>query len=203
MRTRQNLLALNAAIEAARAGEAGRGFAVVADEVRKLAEKTMAATREVAEVLSGIQRDAAHNIATVDQTVEGMSRTTDLTHQSDEALREIVALSDKTSEQIRSIAAASEQQAASSENISRSVTGVNRIAVENTAGMDHSAKAVRDLLEQTTPAGEPGAGSPGRRASLIPRRSRFRNDFEKSVVSAVLSRPGRRATPDGFAACAA
>ena len=144
-----NLLALNAAIEAARAGEAGRGFAVVADEVRKLAEKTMAATREVAEVLSGIQRDAAHNIATVDQTVEGMSRTTDLTHQSDEALREIVALSDKTSEQIRSIAAASEQQAASSENISRSVTGVNRIAVENTAGMDHSAKAVRDLLEQT------------------------------------------------------
>ena len=144
-----NLLALNAAIEAARAGEAGRGFAVVADEVRKLAEKTMAATREVAEVLSGIQRDAAHNIATVDQTVEGMSRTTDLTHQSDEALREIVALSDKTSEQIRSIAASSEQQAASSENISRSVTGVNRIAVENTAGMDHSAKAVRDLLEQT------------------------------------------------------
>ena len=144
-----NLLALNAAIEAARAGEAGRGFAVVADEVRKLAEKTMAATREVAEVLSGIQRDAAHNIATVDQTVEGMSRTTDLTHQSDEALREIVALSDKTSEQIRSIAAASEQQAASSENISRSVTGVNRIAVENTAGMNHSAKAVRDLLEQT------------------------------------------------------
>ena len=144
-----NLLALNAAIEAARAGEAGRGFAVVADEVRKLAEKTMAATREVAEVLSGIQRDAAHNIATVDQTVEGMSRTTDLTHQSDEALREIVALSDKTSEQIRSIAAASEQQAASSENISRSVTGVNRIAVENTAGMDHSAKAVRDLLKQT------------------------------------------------------
>ena len=117
--------------------------------MRKLAEKTMAATREVAEVLSGIQRDAAHNIATVDQTVEGMSRTTDLTHQSDEALREIVALSDKTSEQIRSIAAASEQQAASSENISRSVTGVNRIAVENTAGMDHSAKAVRDLLEQT------------------------------------------------------
>ncbi|WP_291447075.1 nitrate- and nitrite sensing domain-containing protein [Desulfovibrio sp.] len=144
-----NLLALNAAIEAARAGEAGRGFAVVADEVRKLAEKTMAATKEVAEVLSGIQRDAAHNIATVDQTVDGMSRTTDLTRQSDEVLREIVALSDKTSEQIRSIAAASEQQAAGSETISRSVEGVNRIAVENMAGMDHSAKAVRELLEQT------------------------------------------------------
>ncbi len=144
-----NLLALNAAIEAARAGDAGRGFAVVADEVRKLAEKTMAATGEVGEVLSGIQRDAAQNITTVDQTVEGMSRTTELTRRSDAALREIVNLSGRTSEQIRAIAVASERQAAGSETISRSVEGVNRIAEENVVCMDQSAEAVRALLEQT------------------------------------------------------
>ena len=60
-----NLLALNAAIEAARAGEAGRGFAVVADEVRKLAEKTIGATKQVGENISGMQTAARQSISSM------------------------------------------------------------------------------------------------------------------------------------------
>ncbi|HOL65286.1 MAG TPA: methyl-accepting chemotaxis protein [Accumulibacter sp.] len=64
-----NLLALNAAIEAARAGESGRGFAVVADEVRKLAERTGAATGDIATMITAIQESSHDAVEAMEQAV--------------------------------------------------------------------------------------------------------------------------------------
>ncbi|MDL2210666.1 methyl-accepting chemotaxis protein [Desulfovibrio sp. OttesenSCG-928-O18] len=143
-----NLLALNAAIEAARAGEAGRGFAVVADEVRKLAEKTMTATKEVGDAISGIQTGTRQSIDTVERTSNNLDNTTELVKKSGEALTTIVAEVIGTADQVRAIATAAEEQSAASEEITHSLEEINTMAGETATAMQQSAQAVSDLSVQ-------------------------------------------------------
>ncbi|EPR40864.1 methyl-accepting chemotaxis sensory transducer with Cache sensor [Desulfovibrio sp. X2] len=149
-----NLLALNAAIEAARAGDAGRGFAVVADEVRKLAEKTMGATKEVAENIRGIQEAAKRNVSDMGRTVEVVDKAAALSGESGTALGEIVGLVETSALQIQSIASAAEQQSAASEEISQSIDEVNRVASETAEGMARSERAVSELADMASELGD-------------------------------------------------
>ncbi len=144
-----NLLALNAAIEAARAGEAGRGFAVVADEVRNLAEKTMTSTTDVGNAISAIQKSTADNTRLVVDAVEKIERVTEMVSQAGEALLGIVQLADTTADQVRAIATASEEQSATSEEITLSVDSINNIAKENANNMQEARKAVNEMVNQT------------------------------------------------------
>ncbi len=144
-----NLLALNAAIEAARAGEAGRGFAVVADEVRKLAEKTMTSTTDVGNAISAIQKSTADNTRLVAETVVKIEEVTDMVSKAGEALHGIVQLADTTADQVRAIAAASEEQSATSEEITHSVESINSIAKENANNMQEARKAVEEVVSQS------------------------------------------------------
>ena len=144
-----NLLALNAAIEAARAGDAGRGFAVVADEVRKLAEKTMSATQDVGRAVYEIQEGTRKNISSVETVVTSIESAASLSINSGESLRHILEFVDQVNDQVQSIATASEQQSATSEEINRSVEQIATISAETAQAMEHAAKAVTDLIQQT------------------------------------------------------
>ena len=144
-----NLLALNAAIEAARAGEAGRGFAVVADEVRNLAEKTMTSTTDVGNAINAIQKSTADNSRLVIDAVEKIEKVTEMVSQAGEALLDIVHLADTTADQVRAIATASEEQSATSEEITQSVESINSIAKENANNMQQARQAVDEVVNQS------------------------------------------------------
>ena len=106
-----NLLALNAAIEAARAGEQGKGFAVVADEVRKLAERTTAATKEIAGMIRTIQSNTEEVVASMARGSDEVESGLGMAEDASGALGTIVRSISSIAEMIGQIASASEQQA--------------------------------------------------------------------------------------------
>ena len=143
-----NLLALNAAIEAARAGDAGRGFAVVADEVRKLAEKTMAATKDVGQALTGIQHTATRNAEDMTLTAKAVEQASLLAHNSGEALHRIVQLSGDNADEINSFATTVGAMRHNSSTAAQGIEQVNAIALETIEDMQRSAALLETLIEQ-------------------------------------------------------
>jgi methyl-accepting chemotaxis protein len=112
-----NLLALNAAIEAARAGEQGRGFAVVAEEVRKLAEQSQGATRQIADLISEIQKDTSSAVNAMNEGTREVQIGSGVVNAAGRAFADIVVLVEEVSEQVRNISTAMQGIASSSREI--------------------------------------------------------------------------------------
>ncbi|MSM41389.1 MAG: HAMP domain-containing protein [Geobacter sp.] len=140
-----NLLALNAAIEAARAGEQGRGFAVVADEVRALAERTTKATREIGEMIKGIQSDTKGAVSAMEEGVKEVAAGTSEAARSGDALNEILEQINSVTMQVNQIATAAEQQTATTSEISHSILQVTTVVRETEQGAQETASAAAQL----------------------------------------------------------
>jgi methyl-accepting chemotaxis protein len=146
-----NLLALNAAIEAARAGEQGRGFAVVADEVRKLAERTTEATKQIADMIKGIQNETEQAVTAMNQGNEEVNSGIELADKAGNSLQEIVSSSQEVLDMINQIAAASEEQSSTSEQIARNVEAISHVtndSAKKISEIAHSSDELRRLTNQ-------------------------------------------------------
>ena len=125
-----NLLALNATIEAARAGEAGKGFAVVASEVKDLAAESGRAAEDIARRITQVQAQTKSAVA---------------------AIGEISSIIANINDFQLTIASAVEEQTATTNEMSRSVTeaatGAGEIAT-NISGVASAASDTSQVVSQ-------------------------------------------------------
>jgi len=151
-----NLLALNAAIIAAQAGERGKGFAVVADEIKELAERTSSSTREIAQVIKGVQDETRRAVEAIKQAEKSIADGELLSQKSGDALNKIVSGVQMTAEQMDEIARVTVEQAKGSrmirDAIERVLEMVGQIALatrEQGMGGELIMSAVEKMKELT------------------------------------------------------
>jgi methyl-accepting chemotaxis protein len=142
-----NLLALNAAIEAARAGEHGKGFAVVADEVRKLAERSSAATKEISQLVKGIQTSVSEAVAAMKDSGLEVEAGVKRAGQSDVALGQILQAVEAVNHQVEEIARAAQSVNRSSADLVSSMDSVSAVVEENTAATEQMFAGSNEVLQ--------------------------------------------------------
>ena len=144
-----NLLALNAAIEAARAGEQGRGFAVVADEVRKLAERTTKATKEIAAMITNIQRNAAEAVNAIRNGTTEVARGKELVGQIGNALEGFMKNARQTALAYAQVAEANRLQSSEIQTLAAHIESVSETIAQSATSAEQIAFAVEDLSRLT------------------------------------------------------
>ena len=141
-----NLLALNAAIEAARAGEHGLGFAVVADEVRKLAEKSTQSTKEIADLIQSIQREARQAVENMERSTRIVEEGLNLGNELGSALHKISNVVTEVYKFSQEIGAATNEQSVGSAQIAKATSRLTEITQEINSAVEEQASGAQAVV---------------------------------------------------------
>ena len=142
-----NVLALNAAIQAASAGEAGRGFSVVAEEVQRLAERSGAATQQIAALVRAIQADTHGAVAAMERSTQGVVAGTRLADAAGQSLAEISSVSQDLAQRVAAIADATQAQARNATQVATSMQHILDITRQTTKRTEETAISVAELAQ--------------------------------------------------------
>lgn len=163
-----NLLSLNASIEAARAGEQGRGFAVVAAQIQKLAEQSNESALRIQEITDMLINDSTKAVETMQIVQDNMNIQSEKMASTESKFEEvnegilssingITQIAERTEtlndvrervvDGVQNLSAIAEENAASSQETSASVTQVSNVIIDISENADR-LKVIAEQLDK-------------------------------------------------------
>ena len=120
---------------------------MVAEEVERLAVRSTEATKKIAALVKAIQGETNEAVAAMDRSIQEVVNGSKVANQAGQSLQEIEGVSVKLAELIQQISSASQTQALSSEELSRSMGNISQITVETANGTKATAQSVGSLAK--------------------------------------------------------
>jgi twitching motility protein PilJ len=144
-----NMLALNAAIEAARAGEHGRGFAVVADKVQDLAERSTAATKDIAALIKGIQNETNEAVVAMEEGTREVEEGTKLADSAGQSLHKIETSATQTADLVQEISLAAKQQVRGIDGVVKAMESISMVTKQTSKGVEQTISTIEHLVKMS------------------------------------------------------
>jgi len=142
-----NFLAINATLEASRSGDNRGGFMMVAEEVGELTARSVAATKEVENLLGNIQRETNEVMEAVELGSNQISQSNQLAIAAKENLQQISQVSQRIDELMSSISEVTLAQVQTSENVANLMQDLSHIAHKTLTSSSEISQSIKSTRQ--------------------------------------------------------
>lgn len=150
--------ALNAAIIAAQAGDHGHAFSVVAGQIKGLANRVLASTKEISELIDSVQQESQSAMSAMEEGTRSVAVGVERSGEAGKSLEEITQISRESGLRIREIVQSVQEQTVAAGHVvdlmERVRSGVETIQVasaEQERGNElvlEATQTMRDVAQQ-------------------------------------------------------